>query len=90
MKDWLSNIKVLWSIIIALGGALTGFIIYNQTLMSKIDRTMGDLIKVRNVIDVIENSYLYQNKLWKLEIETALVHAGIISFDAGILKIKGE
>ena len=82
MKDLLSNIKVLWSIIIALGGALTGFIIYNQTLMNKIDILTDEVTKVDDKMDVIENSYLkyMRQSIWDLQDS---VH--IIS-----LKIKGE
>ena len=82
MKDWLSNIKVLWSIIIALGGALTGFIIYNQTLMNRIDILTDEVTKVDDKMDVIENSYLkyMRQSIWDLQDS---IH--IIS-----LKIKGE
>ena len=86
MKDWLKNYKVLWGIILTIGSALVGFIIYNQTLVHRINLLNEDLQKAKNEIDIINNSKFIQWREWKWIIEDKLVQAKIITIEAGIIR----
>lgn len=87
---WYANYKLLWWFIGIIFSTLVGFIAYNQTLLHKISLLEHDIKHLDDEIDIINNSTLYQYRQWKWDIEDALKHAGIIYFEAGVLKFSGE
>jgi len=91
MKEWLKNINVLRTLIIALIGGLAWFISRNIAYSDEIDRLKFENAKQDTLITTYYNrldSYMYANRLWKWVIEGALIHADLVDFESGILKLK--
>ena len=84
--NWWKNFKILW-------GIITTLIIALATAISFII-SMGDTVKeLKSKITNYQtefDSFEFRYKNWKWDVEDALKHADLITFEAGIMKIKGE
>ena len=83
---WWSDIKVLWGVITTLIVALAGAI----SFMISMGDTVQELKTKITLYDSEFDSFQHRYKSWRWDIEDALKHADLITFEAGILKIKGE